>query len=82
MWQWVIDWAYRFFRDKVHTGFLLFLSRNVLTVYCIHWVLIKWAWPFLELKHYRLPGYLVLTVLFTAASCLLTLAYNYLQSKP
>lgn len=77
MWQWLIDKADRFFR--VRTGFLRFLSQNVLAVYCIHWTLIKWAWPFVPLKHYGLPGFLVLSVCFTAAACVLTKGYVYLQ---
>ncbi len=81
LWQWLIDRICSTFKNKKKVGFFAFLSSNILVIYCVHWVIIKWLWPFIPLDHYTLDGVLLIAACVTITAMLLTKLYISLN-KP
>ncbi len=80
-WQWLITKIFKGIGGKVRTGILQFLSKNVLYVYFIHWVLCKWGVVFFGIDSMGYAGVLAMFAVITALSMILTSAYLALNKK-
>ena len=81
LWQWLIEKITNAINSKKKIGFFTFLSSNILVIYCVHWVIIKWLWPFIPLDQYGLGGVLLIATGVTIVAMLLTKLYISLD-KP
>ena len=80
-WQWLITKIYNLVGNRVKTGFFLFLSKNVMSVYFIHWVLCKWGTYFIDRSSLDLAGIFLMFGIITVLTMILTWGYVKLNDK-
>ena len=80
-WQWLITKIYKVIGGKFRTGMLQYLSKNVLYVYFLHWVLCKWGVVFFGIDSMGYADIFAMFAVVTALSMILTRVYLALNNK-
>ncbi len=80
-WQWLITKIYKASSRALNTGFLMFLSKNTLTVYFVHWVICKWGVYALGIDSAGYLGVLGIFICVTILTVGITKAYNWVACK-
>lgn len=81
LWQLLITKIHNLIGGKINTGFLMFLSKYVLQVYFIHWVLCKWAIVIFGKDSMGIGETIFMFIAVTALTMLISMGYTKLNMK-
>ncbi|MEX1377008.1 MAG: acyltransferase family protein [Eubacteriales bacterium] len=80
-WQLAVTKVYNALSDKINTGFLRFLSKYVMHIYFVHWVICKWGVVFFGIDSMGALGIAITFVSLTILASFITWLYVGLNKR-